>query len=321
MLGSNVPAVGDAPIKSIEKLEVARRHVMTFGTETRTMIAAGITVVTWASAFAGIRLGLQSYSPAHVALLRYLTASVVLVIYALITRMPLPKLRDIPAFLALGGMGITIYNVALGYGQINVQAATAAFIVASAPVWMALLARLIFKEQLRIWGWIGISVSFGSVTIIALGKSGGLEFNSMALAILAAAFAQSVYSIGQKPLLARYSALQCTAYALWAGTLFLLPFSGGFIKEVQEAPFNITAAVIYLGIVPGALGYVMWSYALARVNAARAGSFLYMVPPFALIIAWLWLGEVPPLMSVVGGILVLIGVILVNTFGKVRKPA
>ena len=286
--------------------------------EWRTLVAAGITVVAWASAFAGIRVGLEGYSPAHLALLRYLVASVVLLIYAVATRMPLPRGRDVPGLAALGLVGITVYNVALGYGEISVPAATASFMIASAPMWMALLARLFFGERLRGWGWVGIAVSFGGVTAIALGKQGSLQFDSLALVVLAAALAQSIYSLGQKPFLSRYSALQCTAYAIWAGTLFLLPFGGGLPGELQAAPLRMTAAIVYLGIVPGALGYVMWAYVLARVTAARAGSFLYMVPPFALLIAWVWLHEVPTFVSILGGLLVLAGVILVNTLGK--KP-
>ena len=292
------------------------------GVISRTGVAAAITMTMWASAFAGIRVGLAGgYSPAHIALLRYLTASAVLLIYALVVRMPFPKLRDVPALAVLGMIGIAVYNVALGYGEVNTSAATASFIVASAPVCMALLARVIFKERMRAWGWVGIAVSFGGVAVIALSSQGSLRFDPVALVVLAAAVAQSIYSLGQKPFLARYSALQCTAYAIWGGTLFLLPFGGGLLHDMQAAPFSATAAIVYLGIVPGALGYVMWSSVLARVPAARAGSFLYMVPPLALLIAWIWLGEVPPLLSIVGGLLVLAGVILVNTLGKERRQA
>jgi drug/metabolite transporter (DMT)-like permease len=125
-------------------------------------------------------------------------------------------------------------------------------------------------------------------------------------------------STGQKSLLNRYSAFECTSYAIWTGTIFLLLFSPGLLTEISLAPLSATGAAIYLGIFPGALGYVCWSYALSRLSGSTAASFLYLVPLVAIGISWLWLGEVPSLLALWGGVLVLAGVILVNTRKKGR---
>lgn len=282
----------------------------------RIAAAVIVTVVTWASAFAGIRLAVQSYEPTHVALLRYVVAAIALVVYAVLSRMPLPRPRDLPGFALLGLLGIAFYNVALNYGQVTITAGTASLLIASAPIWMAVLARVIMRERLRRWGYAGILVSFGGVAVIALGSRAGLSFDYRALAVLAAALASATYSLGQKPYLARYSALQCTAYAIWAGAALLLPFSPGLLAEIGAAPLSATAAIIYMGVFPGALGYLTWAYVLARIPAARAGSFLHLIPALAILMAWLGLGEVPTVVSLVGGCLVIAGVILVNTWGR-----
>ncbi len=140
----------------------------------------------------------------------------------------------------------------------------------------------------------------------------GGQLSGPALIVLAAAVASALYSLGQKPYLSRYSALQAAAYIVWTGTLFLFPLGKGLAAEISRAPFAATAACVYMGVVPGALGYVTWSYVLSKTPASRAGSYLYVIPVLALLIAWLWLGEVPAPISVLGGLLVLAGVIMVN---------
>ncbi len=276
------------------------------------VLAASMTILSWASAFAGIRAALTAYTPAHLALLRYLIASVILAGYAIATRMPLPQRRDLPRIAVLGLLGFTIYNLGLGYGEITVPAATASFLIASAPVWMALLARIFLGEQLRVWAWLGAALSFAGVAVIALAGGGGLRLSPPALLILAAALSTSFYSLGQKSLLKRYTPLQFTAYAIWAGTLFLCPWIIGLPAQMRAAPLGATLNIVYLGIFPGALGYLGWSYVLAHLPASRAASLLYLVPTLALLIAWVWLGETPGWIAFLGGVLVLAGVILVN---------
>lgn len=275
--------------------------------------AAALTVVLWASAFPGIRAALPHYTPFHVALLRYVTASIVLAVYALCTRMRLPRWRDVPYFALLGLVGIAYYNVALNGGEVHVPSAEASFLVASAPIFMAVEALVLLKERVRLQGWIGIAASCAGVALITISQTTQFRVDGWALLILSAAFAQSLYSIGQKPLLKRYSAFETTAYAIWIGTLFLLFFSPGMLTEIRLAPLSATGAAVYLGIFPGALGYVSWSYALSRLTGSKAGSCLYLVPPITIGIAWLWLGEVPSLLALGGGLFVLAGVILVNT--------
>jgi drug/metabolite transporter (DMT)-like permease len=287
----------------------------------RVLLAVAITVVSWASAFPAIRAGLQAYSPEHVALLRYLFASAALAVVAVITRLPLPQLRDVPGIMLTGFLGVTVYNLLLNSGETGVPAAVASFIVASAPIYMALFATLLFKERLRQWGWIGILISFSGVALISVGTgAAGGQISPQVILVVLAPIAQSYYSIAQKPYLKRYSTFQFTAYALWSAAFFLLAFLPGLFDEIKAAPISATLAVAYLGLFPGALAYGTWAYAMARIPASRAGSFLYMIPLVAMIISWLWLGELPTLLSLVGGLVVLTGVIVVNTRGKVPKP-
>src|SRR6185295_8517441 len=117
-----------------------------------------------------------------------------------------------------------------------------------------------------------------------------------------------------------YRPLEFAAYEIWSGTLFMLPCSRGLAATVHSVTPAATVSVIYLGIGPAALAYIGWSWMLARLSASRAASFLYFIPACAIVIAWFWLGEIPPLLSVIGGIIAISGVVLVNTGSRQPDP-
>ncbi len=284
--------------------------------------AIAITVLFWGSAFAAIRAGLQSFSPTHLALLRFLSASLALVIFAVVTRMRLPALKDLPAVFLLGLLGFAFYNIALNIGEQSVQAGPAALLIQTAPIWTALLASIFLAERLNVMGWGGIGLGFAGALLIAFGKGeslgqgmGSAPLWSAAL-IVAAALSASAYSIIQKRMLSRYRPVEITTYAIWAATLLLLPFSPGLPAALSSAPAASTIAVVYLGVGPAALAYATWAVVLSRLPAGRAASFLYAVPIIAFLIGWLWLGEVPTLRDLVGGSIALGGVAVVNTVGR-----
>jgi drug/metabolite transporter (DMT)-like permease len=286
----------------------------------RTLFALVICILLWASAFVGIRSALgEGYSPGSVALLRFLVASASLGIYAYFSGMRLPKKEDIFMIILTGFVGITVYHLALNFGEKTVKAGTASFIISSVPILTGIFSIFFFRQYLNIWGWIGIFIGFSGIAFISFSESNFDKMNWGTLLVFLAAVGGSLYVMFQKKLLKKYTALEVTAYSIWAGTFFMLIFLPNLIKDIHTARFSATMDIVYLGVFPGAIAYVLWNYALHKFTSpAHITTFLYFSPIVTMIIGVIWIGELPNLLTIIAGLVVLAGVILANTMGTSR---
>jgi drug/metabolite transporter (DMT)-like permease len=285
------------------------------------VIAVAVTLVFWSSAFAGIRMALfNGYSPGHVVLLRFLSASAVFAIYALVRGIRLPRGRDLLTVAVLGWIGISVYHISLTFGEQTVDAGTASLLIAAAPAFTALIATFALGERLNARGWLGVAVGFGGIALITFGSGGSHRVTAGALLILLSALATSVFFVGQKPLFARYSAIELTAYFTWFGTLPMLWFLPGLWHDVTHASLAATLSCVYIGVFPAAIAYVAWAMALKAAPAGLVTSSLYINPVLAIVISWIWLGELPTWLSVIGGAVAICGVVMVNLWGTKRAP-
>jgi len=272
-----------------------------------------VLVSLWGSAFPMIKVGLDGLSPTHLTLLRHLVASAcflpVLILRGLRTR---PALRDVPMFFVLGMLGFFVYQLALVVGEQRVPAGASSLIIATAPAITAVLAYLMLGERMPSGAWFGSLLALGGVTLIALGASGKLAFNPYALFVLLSALSTSFFTIFQRPLFTRYKPVEVVAFATWAGTVPMLLFLPGFFGDVAGAGAAPLAAVAYIGVFPSAVAYSLYAMSLSKAPVTVVTTYLYLVPVSSLFFSWLVLAEVPSLLTILGGVVAILGIALVN---------
>jgi drug/metabolite transporter (DMT)-like permease len=184
-------------------------------------------------------------------------------------------------------------------------------LINTGPVLIAVMAGLFLREGFPRWLFAGCAVALSGCVLIGLANAGSRAGAGVGVALLVvAAFAYACAVVVQKPLLARVSPLSVTWWGCVAATAVCLPNGAALVAETRGAGAGAIASVVYLGLVPTALGFATWAYALRHMSAGRLASRAYLIPVVAILLGWAVLGETPPLLAAVGGVLCLAGVLL-----------
>jgi drug/metabolite transporter (DMT)-like permease len=285
--------------------------------DTAALAAGLVTVTAWGSAFVGIRSAGHALSPGALALGRLLVSTAILGSVALVRREPLPARRDLLAIVAYGVLWLAVYSVVLNAAERRVDAGTAAMLVNTGPILIAVFAGIFLREGFPPGLFAGCAVAFCGVVLIGLATAESGTRSGLGVALcIAAAFAYSIAVVIQKPVLGRVPALQVTWIGCAAATVACLPFAPRLATDAGHASTSAIAWTVYLGAVPTAVGFATWSFALRRTSAGRMGSLTYLAPPVAVALGWAVLGERPAWLAVAGGCLCLVGVYVARRRGR-----
>lgn len=286
----------------------------------RAVLEALFTVVVWGTSFVATKVALRYTSPDVVVWLRFAMGVAILGIAVLTGRkFALPEKHDWPYFALLGFLGIAFHQWLQSNGLVTAQATTTGWIVASTPVFMALLGWLALKESLRWLQWAGILISafgvllvvtHGDLSLLASGKFGTVgDF-----LVLVSAPNWAIFSVLSRRGLQKYPAVVMMFYVMLFGWLFssVLFFAQGGLSQIGRIPWDGWAGIAFLGIFCSGLAYIFWYDALQALPVAQTGAFLYLEPVVTVIVAAIILGERLYIATLMGGGLILTGVWLVN---------
>jgi drug/metabolite transporter (DMT)-like permease len=279
-----------------------------------------LTILLWSVNLSVIKIGLREFSPHAFNGVRLgLAALVYMAILAARGRKSLPAKGDGWKTLALGLFGITAYQIFFIRAISLTSASTTSIIMATTPVFIALLSSAVGQERITWAGWLGIALSFTGFILVVSNQNGGgaLTWRGIegAVLILLSNLSWAAYTVISKPLLDRTSAFNLTALATSAGTLMYLPYAVPHLKGIawSEISWRGWSAVLYSGIVAIVFCFVLWSSSVQKVGSTKTGIYGNLTPVFATAFAAVALSERIGLSQAAGAILILGGVYITRS--------
>ena len=281
-----------------------------------------ITIVFWGASFVATKLILPELSPAAIVFVRFAMGFAVIAIAVRWRNdfQPILK-RDIPPLMLLGFMGVTFHVWLQATGMQTAAATTTAWIVATTPIFVALISRLFLKEVLGMVRISGITLAtVGALILVSRGDIPALRMGEVGSVgdwlIVGSALNWAIFTVLSKRVIGDTGghSLGLLLYVIGFGWLFSIPWAalGGGLAAICTVSVRGWLALIFLGVFCSGLGFIFWYRGLAEIEATQVGVFLYFEPLVTTLLAVPILGESLHPAIFIGGTAILLGVGLVN---------
>jgi len=276
-----------------------------------------LAIIFWGTSFVATKTVLQEIKPVTIIILRLVFASVLLTIIALSTK------KKFSINLKSHGWIFILALVAVFHLWIQVtglqytSASNTGWIIGTAPIFMATLGLIFYKEKVSLLQLAGIFIALiGLLMLIGKGDitNIGLIKNKGDLLVLGSAFTWGVYSMVNKKISLSYSPLMTILYLFLMMAVIIIPFN--LNSETIDSVINLSTIswmwILFLGIFCSGIAYVIWAQALRDMESAKVGAFLYFEPLVTVVAAWFFLNEEITLLMIFSGLLITAGVFIVN---------
>jgi drug/metabolite transporter (DMT)-like permease len=283
-------------------------------------VALLFMVTIWAINFSVAKLALRHLSPLAFNALRFPLASATL--FLLLRRygpMPVPARSDLGRIVLLGLLGNLIYQQFFIFGLAQTRAGIASLLLAGTPLITALLSAASGHERVRPRVWLGVCCTLIGIALVVLfGRheaSGSRGTLLGALLMLGASVSWAFYTVGSRGLVERYGPLPMTAWTLWIGSAGVLLI--GVPDLLRSSLLHLNAgtwlAVAYAGVLSIGAAYLIWYIGVRVLGNTRTSTYSNLVPAIAMLVAWLWLGELPSAGQLAGAATIIGGVTLAQS--------
>jgi len=222
--------------------------------------------------------------------------------------------QDWPKIAWLGFLGLPLNQFLYLYGLGFSTAANGALLYATTPVFVLVLSHFVLKERITAKKTIGILLAFAGVAVVIFER--GVDFSSDHtygnLMILLAVLAWALFTIQGKPMVLKYGAVRTTALAMTIGMILFLPIGIFSAAQFDFGSIDMShwVGVAYLGLGTSVFGYMLWYYALGKLETSKTAVFANGQPILATILAIIFLQYSITAVFVIGGIVTLAGVVM-----------
>ncbi|MDX1530298.1 MAG: DMT family transporter [Rhodothermales bacterium] len=294
----------------------------------RADLALALTVLIWGANFPIIKVALAPMPPFVVNAIRFTFSAIALggVFWWQQRRSAVSFWEPLRArwwtILGLAFLGYVVYQLGFIVGVDLTSAGSAALILASVPIWTAIISRVLGLERLAPAGWLGLLVSLGGTVLVI--TSGRADFTGDTLEgnllMLGAAVLWALYTTLSRPVLD--SGISASGLAFF-GILVSLPalYGLGFVAldgvEWAEVDLKVWGALLFSGAGSTGVAYWFWNVAVKQVGPSQASAWSNLVPVVALVSGLVLLGEPVTRFQVLGGALILAGLYILR---RARKP-
>lgn len=275
-------------------------------------VYALVAVLIWSPTYAFSSMAMEVFSETVLGMLRVGMAAIFIAIYMGVKKIELPKWRDIPMFILTASIGFSVYQCLFNKGMSTLSSATGCILLAVSPILTAIFARVLFQERIRIGGCIAIGLCFVGILILVL-WDGSLSINAGVYWMLLVSVFAALYNLCQRQLMKTYTFLQATGYSIIIGAIMLVIFLPQGVPQMAAAGMRQWIAVLYLGVIPSALAYLLWGKALSIAEkTSEVTTFMFIQPVFAAIFGFLLMSEIPSLGTYIGTAVIIFGLFLFN---------
>jgi drug/metabolite transporter (DMT)-like permease len=308
------------------------------GPTPRADLLALVTVLTWGFSFAAIKHGLGFMDPFALTAVRFLPSALLLALLLALSRRPRAGLAGLPGhaghtvrplpdrgtllrLFLLGLIGIPGYNLCLNSGQRLLPTGYTALVIALNPAMIALFGSLWLKERLHARLFSGLAISLLGLAWVVLGRTEAPELKHQhllgALITLGAPLCWGFFSVGLRRWSHTHGAFPVLALSVGLGSLpLVLLWPADLPAILASGGWPLLGSLAFLILGCTVFGFSAWSTVLRSMPAARAGSFIYLVPLVGVLAGHWLLGEPLHPSLAIGAGLVLVGVRLSTTRPK-----
>ena len=276
-------------------------------------------VVIWGVNFTVVKVALREVEPMAFNALRFpFAALAVWIVLRAQGRRLLPRGRDWTRVAWLSVLGHVAYQVFFITGLSITLAGNASLMLATVPMWIAILSPALGHERFSWTVLGGVSITMAGLTLVIIGGSSGMALGGETmrgdLFMLAAAVVWALYTVLGRRLVRRNGALEVTAWTLWVGTVALVLMG---LPDLLRTDFTGISAgawlgIVYAGVLAIGVAYFIWYRGVQRLGSSSTAVYSNLVPVAAILTAWLWIGETPGALQVLGAGVILAGIAVVR---------